>query len=145
MNTTTRNSEDISTPTLASTPNSMWMSTTAPVLCLPFPPSANRYWRKGKGRVYRSDEASRYIAEAGWSAKRDGAELLEGEVGMQMHLYFGRHQGDTSNRIKVLEDALQGICYLDDKQVSLLFVRRFYDKLHPRVELRVWPMYPEWL
>ena len=54
--------------------------------------------------------------------------------------YRGRKAGDTTNRIKLLEDALQGIAYEDDNQVTEVHALRLEDPGNPRVEVRVEPL-----
>lgn len=94
-------------------------------LRLPLPPSANRYWRTARNRVYVSEEAQAYKAEAGWLAQAAGVEMLEGEVKLSVDVYMITHRADLSNRIKVLEDALNGIAWIDDQQISELHARRY--------------------
>jgi Holliday junction resolvase RusA-like endonuclease len=55
-----------------------------------------------------------------------------------MNFYRPQRRGDLDNRIKVLADALQGILYSDDKQVSELHAYLHDDKQNPRVEVEVW-------
>lgn len=44
--------------------------------------------------------------------------------------------GDLDNRIKPTLDALQGVIYTDDRQVTEISVRRGVDRSDPRVEVR---------
>lgn len=107
------------------------------ILTLPYPPSANRYWRHFRGRVVKSDEARAYQATAGWEAKVAGAELHTGSVAVELRIYRPQRRGDLDNRIKVLLDALQGVVYGDDSQVVELHAYLADDKSNPRVEVRV--------
>ena len=110
-------------------------------LTLPFPPSSNRYWRTtvrgGWPHTYVSQEARQYRALAYWQARQRGAQPLDGEIRIKGVLYFPDRRGDLSNRIKVLEDALQGACYHDDKQLVELHWFRAIDKQNPRVEIEI--------
>jgi crossover junction endodeoxyribonuclease RusA len=93
---------------------------------LPLPPSSNRYWRTTRnGKVYVSEEAKAYRAEAGWLARAEGVEVLTGSVALTLEVWFTRKNGDLSNRVKVLEDALNGVAWVDDNQVSKLVAERF--------------------
>lgn len=38
--------------------------------CIPYPPSTNRIWRQGKGRVHKSDEYKHWTAIAAWEIRR---------------------------------------------------------------------------
>jgi Holliday junction resolvase RusA-like endonuclease len=44
---------------------------------------------------------------------------------------------DCSNYLKGVEDALNGIAYLDDSQIVLVHVTKQYS-LEPRAEIRIW-------
>lgn len=92
---------------------------------LPYPPSANRYWRTFHGRTVVSQEARDYKALAGLLARCSGVEPLAGGVALHLDVYRPRAAGDLSNRIKVLEDALIGVAYADDAQVIEIHARRF--------------------
>jgi crossover junction endodeoxyribonuclease RusA len=103
-------------------------------LTLPFPPSANRYWRHAKGRTYRSSEAIAYI-EAVQDLVPD--EQLEGEISVTMHFHRPARRGDLDNRIKIALDSLRGRAYHDDKQIVRIEATRHEDKKNPRVEITI--------
>lgn len=111
-------------------------------LTLPYPPSANRYWRSFRGRIVKSKEARDYQRAVGCLANVDAPSgfptLLTGAVGLQLNFYRPQRRGDLDNRIKVLVDALQGIVYIDDAQVSELHAYLHDDKARPRVEVEAW-------
>jgi crossover junction endodeoxyribonuclease RusA len=91
-------------------------------LMLPTPPSANRYWRTYRNRVVRSDEAVAYKAEVARIAQQqlpptDKMIRKGGKVGVVVHWVRQRRAGDLDNRLKVLFDALEGICYEKDSQI----------------------------
>lgn len=104
---------------------------------LPYPPSANRYWRSFRGRVIKSIEATHYIELVYWTTRDAGLDLLQGDVSLTLRLYRPQKRGDLDNRIKVLLDALQGVAYKDDEQVVELHAFRHDDKENPRVEIVV--------
>lgn len=112
---------------------------------LPYPPSANRYWRTDRrGLPHLSDEAKDYkrlIAQL-YLSMPSRPVPLEGAVALHLMVYRPRKSGDLSNRIKVLEDVLQGFAYEDDSQVVELHAFRFEDKANPRVEVTVSPFVP---
>lgn len=107
------------------------------MIVLPFPPSANRYWRSaargGRAMVYKSAEAKAYAAAV------DALDIehvaLVGPVSVEASFYFPSLRGDLDNRIKVLLDVLQGIAYADDRQVHALCAVRRLDRENPRVEV----------
>jgi Holliday junction resolvase RusA-like endonuclease len=45
---------------------------------------------------------------------------------------------DLSNYLKGIEDALNGIAYIDDSQIVLVYVTKQY-ATEPRAEIRIWP------
>lgn len=107
-------------------------------LVLPYPVSANRYWRsfayidkatrKARSVTVPSDEAKSYKAAVGWIAKQAGCrtpstrpiEIVSITLCPRMNK-DGTASGtvlDLLNAIKVFEDALQGIVYVNDKQIK---------------------------
>jgi Holliday junction resolvase RusA-like endonuclease len=96
-------------------------------LTLAVPPSVNRIWRKTKRGMYKIPEAAAYelLTLAAWrKAKLPLLPFPKGNVRYTMTWYRWPAAGDTSNRIKVVEDALNGIAWTDDKQVTDLRVMR---------------------
>ncbi|WNG57376.1 RusA family crossover junction endodeoxyribonuclease [Archangium gephyra] len=105
-------------------------------LTLPYPPSANTYWKPAPGRgLVPSDEARRYKAAVAELARREGVLPLIGPVRLTLRAYRPRRVGDLDNVRKVLLDALQGWAYLDDGQVSEDHGYRLEDPKRPRVEV----------
>lgn len=99
-----------------------------PVLRLPYPVSANRYWRTFRGLTARSKEANEYKRTAAHSALVAGWRVLDGPVHVAITLHPKRTKAgkasatrmDLDNCIKVTLDALNGVAYLDDRQVIRL-------------------------
>lgn len=109
-------------------------------ITLPPPPSANRYWRNFRGRTVVSGEAKAYKDAAAWLARAAGMdEPLTGNVALTVRWYRERKAGDLSNRLKILEDALQGVAYVNDSQIVRIVAERYDDKRNPRVEVEVTP------
>lgn len=104
---------------------------------LPYPPSANRYWRYNRGQIHVSEEARDFKREAAWMAVLAGVECLEGNVKITLRVYRPARRGDLDNSIKVLIDALRGIVYNDDDQIVELHALRFDDKTDPRVVVKL--------
>lgn len=106
-------------------------------ITLPYPPSANRYWRSYRGRVVKSEEARAYQQEAGWIAKASGFQCTSGDVAVTLRVYRPQRRGDLDNTLKVMLDSLNGIIYEDDDQVSVIHAERYEDKKNPRVDVFV--------
>lgn len=101
-------------------------------LTLPYPPSANRYWRVWRGRAVTSDEARAYKLTIAHLFK---ATPLEGLLSVDLAVCRPRRSGDLDNRIKVTLDALRGIAFVDDSQIVAIHATRHEDKANPRVEV----------
>ena len=107
------------------------------LITLPYPPSANRYWRVFRGHAVKSREARTYQENVATIAKRHGMKPVSGEVAVSIDVYRPAKRGDLDNTLKVAIDALKGFAYDDDKQVVELKARRFDDKKNPRIEVAV--------
>jgi crossover junction endodeoxyribonuclease RusA len=136
------------------------------VLTLPYPISANRYWRsfvpKGQKRaiVTLSDEAKAYKTEAAWLAKAAGVHHpIGGRVAIDVQLYPKRPLDwakrvktdpacwddtvqciDLDNANKVLLDALKGVAIVDDKWVRRLHAERMEPDGEARVVVTIKPL-----
>lgn len=110
-------------------------------LTLPYPISANVYWRTttrfGRAVTYVSPEAKDYIEQVGWLCRAAGIrQPLSGRLRVNVQLYPHRPKDwqarmrklganwddgvlcmDLTNCEKVLLDALNTIAFNDDKQV----------------------------
>jgi len=108
---------------------------------LPMPPSANEYWRSfsvnGRVRVVLSQKAKSYKEAVGKLAYDLGMRPLTGNVHLMIQVYRNQASGDLSNRVKVIEDALIGVAFLDDNQVTSIHIARFDDKGNGRIVIAV--------
>lgn len=117
-------------------------------LSLPYPISANRYWRTStRGSVVRthvSVEAQVFREACAWTARAAGVrEPLDGWLAMEITVHpvepksaaaRRRREGpdwhlalrciDIGNAEKVTADALQGVCYRDDAQIVDIRIKR---------------------
>ena len=123
-------------------------------LTLPYPISANRYWRPvnlGKHiSIVPTKEATQYREQVGWIARGAGArQPLQGRIAVDLKLYPHRPQDwktrqrklgaawddsvqciDLTNAEKVLMDALNGVAFEDDKQVRRYTAERMEPDEH---------------
>jgi crossover junction endodeoxyribonuclease RusA len=110
-------------------------------LVLPYPPSANEYWRtalvKGRPQTYVSEMGKAYRKEVATLCAAAGVTCFTGGTSLRLAVFRPRRAGDTSNRIKVLEDALRELAYADDAQNVEVWARRYEDPADPRVEVTV--------
>lgn len=109
-------------------------------ITLPLPPSANRYWRYTRGRVLVSREARAYRARCQTAALAQRVQVLEGDVEVSGTVYFENRRRDLDGAIKVLLDALEGICYANDRQVWKLSLEKAIDRDRPRVDVVITPI-----
>ena len=95
-------------------------------LILPYPVSANRYWRIARNRVYHSKEALAYRRDVALIAARGGyAKPLQGNVVVRLALcpemtakgVASKTRLDLDNCMKVALDALQDVAFVNDKQI----------------------------
>jgi crossover junction endodeoxyribonuclease RusA len=96
---------------------------------LGYPVSVNRYWRSFKGRMVVSTEAVKYKQHVRMDYAHGGGRyfyVLPVSVEFKLHPKTtktgeaSKTRMDLDNVIKVLLDALNGVAYMDDKQVVRL-------------------------
>lgn len=111
------------------------------ILTLPLPPTMNKYWRAvGRGKVLVSAEGRAYQNRCQLVALAHRVTSIKsGPVFVGMRVYFPTEAGDLDNRIKPALDAMQGVCYANDRQVTKLCAERFTDRLSPRMEVEIRP------
>jgi Holliday junction resolvase RusA-like endonuclease len=61
---------------------------------------------------------------------------LECPVWLDVQIFYNRDR-DTQGGLKLLCDALEGIVYVNDKQITELTAHKEQDKLNPRVIIKV--------
>jgi len=106
-------------------------------LTLPYPPSANLYWRNAHGRTHVSTSAKEYKKSVQTLCLLHRVQPLHGRLKVTIHLWRPRKAGDLDNRIKILIDALQGAAYANDKQIVELHAYRHEDKRNPRADVEI--------
>lgn len=130
-------------------------------LVLPYPPSANRYWRtaviSGRAQTYPSKDAKQFKINVGKAAFAAGLrQPIAGRVSIEIRLYPKRPLDwarrvrkapqtwdddvqciDLGNCEKVLSDALNGIAWHDDKQHRRILLERMEPDGEARVVVRI--------
>lgn len=104
---------------------------------LPYPPSANFYLRTVNGHPVVSEAAKVYKSVVASLLAGIVSQPWVGSIRLEIAVYRPRKVGDLSNTLKVLEDALRGIVFVDDKQVEDIGMSRHDDKADPRACVRV--------
>lgn len=95
---------------------------------LPYPISANRYWRRAGHKIIASAEANKYKTAVRRQAYFDGVKALVCDVAVEITLRPKRNKDgsasgtvlDLDNALKVTLDSLQGVAYINDKQIKYL-------------------------
>lgn len=110
------------------------------------PQSTNHLYRvtcAGKfPRMYMTHEGKAKKESYEWQAKmqwKDGP--LKGEVHVEIRLFFpDRRVRDIDNYNKIVLDALTGIVWEDDKQITRMLIDIANDKENPRTEIQINPL-----
>ena len=109
-------------------------------------------------RTYDPKKSADYKSYVRRIANHINGQPLEGPIVMRVDLYRGIPKSwpkkkqeqallgivkptikpDCSNYLKGIEDALNGIAYIDDSQIVLVYVTKQY-AAEPRAEIRIWP------
>lgn len=76
-------------------------------LRLPMPPSKNRLWKAGRGRVYPSAEYEAWIKEAGWSLCEQRPGRIEGRYVLHLRIARADTKCDLGNHEVAISDLLQ--------------------------------------
>lgn len=105
---------------------------------LPLPPSVNRMYRRGRHGIHLSNDARAWKQAAHIAALQVFPEPLTGEIVVVWDFYMADGRSDASNRIKALEDALQGAAYFNDRQIVSGTYNKLRDANNPRVEATIW-------
>lgn len=133
-------------------------------LVLPYPPSANRFWRTavvcGRAQTYPSADAKAYKTAVQVLALQAGLRKpFKGRIELHVQLYPQRPKDwakrakldplawdddvrciDLGNCEKVLSDALNGVAWLDDKQHRRIVLERMEPDGDARLVVRITEM-----
>jgi Holliday junction resolvase RusA-like endonuclease len=58
-----------------------------------------------------------YREQVGWTARQAGAEIITGSVALSVHAMVTTRRWDLDNLVKAVADSLNGVCWVDDKQI----------------------------
>ena len=86
---------------------------------------------KGQARMLTSKEARDYKARVALIGGKN--KMPDGPVRLTIDWYRERKAGDLDKRIGVVLDALQGVLYDNDSQITEIVARRHDDKGNPRI------------
>lgn len=100
----------------------------------------NEKIRNKQGRIFKSKRFRQFEQSVRYDAQiaMQGNPPIEGDVRATLVFYFpDKRRTDLFNAPKSVCDALNGVVYIDDKQITEghLYVR--YDKDNPRTEIQI--------
>lgn len=100
------------------------------------PPTTNHsHVHTRSGFTFLSQKTKDFREEVFYKARLQGVKRFEGWLSYRVDISFGKFKngkfksGDASNRIKQLEDSLNGIAWIDDEQVIETHIYRHFDEL----------------
>ena len=99
-----------------------------------------KFFNRRSGRPFTSARFKDYEENVRLQAAAQmiGKPPIEGDIMMMMVFWFqNRTRPDLFNAPKSIADALQGIVYQNDKQVTIGYLQCLYDNANPRVEVYV--------
>ena len=107
------------------------------ILGNPVPKERPRVYGRHAVTPSRTQEAENWIK---FSARKEGFNPLSGLVRMELRFFRSNAvPADIDNLAKLVQDALNGIAYLDDRQIVYLAVTKAIDRDNPRTEIEVVP------
>jgi crossover junction endodeoxyribonuclease RusA len=95
--------------------------------------------RAGKGgRIYTPAETVKAESTIRLLAKRAGCPCLGGLVKLSVSFYRAdARRCDVDNLTKLVQDALNGLAYVDDSQIVWLTAVKAIDRENPRTEVEI--------
>jgi Holliday junction resolvase RusA-like endonuclease len=104
--------------------------------------ATNAAYRAGRGRYWMTDDGVEFKERIRFFARQAmrGRIPYTGEVSVVLDLHYKTRRNDIDGPIKLILDALQGIAYPNDRQVSALTVYKRHDPTHPRTMIQVAPL-----
>jgi crossover junction endodeoxyribonuclease RusA len=93
--------------------------------------------RFSKGHAYTPEKTRMYEELVGWKAKQVIKSPLRKNIAVYITIYASsKIQGDLDNYAKSILDGMNGVAYIDDKQICSLSIQRISDK-EERVEIEI--------
>lgn len=97
----------------------------------------NCYYHAGKGLTFITLKSKILKDDYKWQAKQQyKGQIITEDVEVTIKIYFGtKRKVDWDNYHKLSMDALNGIVWEDDSQISVAHIYKDYDKSNPRIEI----------
>lgn len=99
--------------------------------------STNRLYTTNRNGSRRKTAAGSAAARAlAWEAKSQmRGQPRKGPLAVEVYLFFPDNRKRDLDNIKGLLDAMSGVLWEDDSQIVDLHIRKYVDKVNPRVEI----------
>lgn len=94
----------------------------------------------GNGHVYTPARTKQYEELIGWAWLHTHYPKLTGRVWVEIEVGEAKHPADLDNYVKVALDALNGLAWDDDRQVTSLDAEIMRGVPKPYLEIRVTPL-----
>ncbi len=101
------------------------------IIELPWPPSANTYWRRNGSRYFISTKGQHYRTSAGWTCHKFRKHF---SANMRLKISIDayppdKRKRDLDNLFKSVLDSLQyATVFVDDSQIDELAIRRMPER-----------------
>ncbi len=83
--------------------------------------STNAIWCAQGGQIVKTREAKAYTRLVRLRARESKMQMIAGDISLHL-VVFNRGRMDLSNVLKLLEDSLQGIAYVNDSGVTSILM-----------------------
>lgn len=107
-------------------------------------PSINHTYRSGINRktgklvFFKTKEAKWFQEWLQWYFKTNIKIFPSNKkISLSFDFFFASNKSDISNYVKMIEDAMEGIVYFNDKQIVKETLTKNIDKINPRVEITI--------
>jgi len=101
-------------------------------------PSKSNGYRIANNRLYKSVELKEYEVGFEWQIRKHKVTTITEPFEIWIDVYFRSNRSDLDNAAKVILDCLQKAEIIaNDRLCSVLAMRKFIDKLNPRIEFEI--------
>ena len=108
-------------------------------------PLPKQSFKMGRGGGYTPQATKDYQELVSWMAKKCLADMghkpMQGNISVELYFWRGnKRKVDLDNLSKCVLDAMNGVIYEDDRQITALHLFKAYDKENPRLKVVVEPI-----
>lgn len=101
-------------------------------------PSKSNGYRIANNRLFKSVELKEYEVSFEWQIRKHKVATISEPFEIWIDVYFQSNRSDLDNAAKVILDCLQKAEMIaNDRLCSVLVMRKYIDKLNPRIEFEI--------